>query len=39
MLAVRISEESISDEIRIVTNFFDRVREVAGPGSRQRAEP
>jgi uncharacterized membrane protein len=30
-----VAEESIGDEVRILTNFFDRLREVAGPGSRQ----
>ncbi len=34
LLAVEIDEESIGDEVRIITNFFDRVRKVAGPGSR-----
>ncbi len=38
LLAIEVAEESIGDEVRIMTNFFDRLREVAGPGSRQKAE-
>lgn len=39
LLAIEVAEDSIGDEIRIVTNFFDRLREVAGPGSRQTSKP
>ncbi len=39
LLAIEIAEESIGNEVRIITNFFDRLREVAGPGSRQKSEP
>ncbi|MCC6426680.1 MAG: serine/threonine-protein kinase [Phycisphaerales bacterium] len=39
LLAVEIAEESIGDEIRIISNFFERLREVAGPGSRQPSTP
>ncbi|MGQ0627103.1 MAG: protein kinase domain-containing protein [Phycisphaerales bacterium] len=35
VLAVENGEKAIRNEIRIVTNFFDRIRKVAGPGSRQ----
>jgi serine/threonine-protein kinase len=38
VLAVEFAEEAIRDEIRIITNFFDRIREVAGPGSRQQPD-
>jgi hypothetical protein len=37
LLAIETPEAAIRDEIRVITNFFDRVREVAGPGSRQEA--
>lgn len=37
LLAIETPEEAIRDEIRVITNFFDRVREVAGPGTRQEA--
>jgi len=37
LLAIEVAEESIGDEVRIITNFFDRIREVAGPGSRPAA--
>jgi hypothetical protein len=37
-IAIEVAEESIGDEVRIMTNVFDRLREVAGPGSRQKAE-
>jgi serine/threonine-protein kinase len=39
LLAVVVAEESIGREVRIITNFFDRLREVAGPGSRQSLKP
>ncbi len=39
VLAVEIGEEAIRDEIRIITNFFDRIQKVAGPGSRQESKP
>lgn len=39
VLAVEIGEKAILDEIRIITNFFDRIRKVAGPGSRQESKP
>lgn len=33
MLAVQLDDEAIADEIRIITNFFDRIEAVAGPGT------
>ena len=39
VLAVEVGEEAIRHEIRIITNFFDRIRKVAGPGSRQHSKP
>ena len=33
MLAVQVSEEAIPREIRIVTNFFDEIRRIAGDGA------
>ncbi|HEX2837777.1 MAG TPA: protein kinase [Phycisphaerales bacterium] len=39
VLAVEIGVEAIRDEVRIITNFFERIREVAGPGSRQESNP
>ena len=39
LLAIEIAEESIGNEVRIITNFFDHIREVAGPGSRQGPKP
>ncbi|MBK9187417.1 MAG: serine/threonine-protein kinase [Phycisphaerales bacterium] len=39
VLAVEVGEEAILNEIRIITNFFDRIRKVAGPGSRQHSKP
>jgi eukaryotic-like serine/threonine-protein kinase len=39
LLAIEITEESIGKEVRIITNFFDHIREVAGPGSRQGHKP
>ncbi|MFZ4576522.1 MAG: TolB family protein, partial [Phycisphaerales bacterium] len=38
LLAVEVAEETIGTEVRVLTNFFDRLREVAGPGSRQSAK-
>lgn len=35
MLAIQEDEGAVLDEIRVMTNFFDTLREVAGPGSRQ----
>lgn len=34
-----MGEVSIGDEIRIITNFFDRICKVAGPGSRPATRP
>jgi eukaryotic-like serine/threonine-protein kinase len=39
LLTVELDDEAIPDEIRIITNFFDTLRSVAGPGSRQKATP
>ena len=39
LLAIEVADDAIPDEIRIITNFFDRLRRVAGPGSRQSASP
>ncbi len=36
MLAIQEDEGAIIDEIRVITNFFDEIRRVAGPGSRDR---
>jgi len=33
MLAVQVNEEAIPREIRIITNFFDEIRRVAGDGA------
>jgi Tol biopolymer transport system component/predicted Ser/Thr protein kinase len=35
MLAIQEDEGAVLDEIRVMTNLFDTLREVAGPGSRQ----
>ena len=39
MLAIQEDEGAILDEIRVITNFFDELRRVVGPGSRQKASP
>ncbi len=39
LLAIEVADDAIPDEIRIITNFFDTLRRVAGPGSRQEASP
>lgn len=39
ILAIQLADDAIPDEIRIITNFFDTLRRVAGPGSRQEALP
>ena len=39
MLAVQVSEEAIPREIRIVTNFFDEIRRVAGDGATLEDRP
>lgn len=36
MLAVQEDEGAVLDEIRVITNIFDTLRAVAGPGSRQK---
>ena len=35
MLALQVDASSIADEIRVKTNFFEEIRRIAGPGSRQ----
>ena len=39
VLTVELDDEAIPEEIRIITNFFDTLRRVAGPGSRQEGLP
>ncbi|MEQ8769892.1 MAG: protein kinase [Phycisphaerales bacterium] len=39
LLAIEVADDAIPDEIRIITNFFDTLRDVAGPGSRQEPSP
>jgi Tol biopolymer transport system component/predicted Ser/Thr protein kinase len=39
LLAIEVADDAIPDEIRIITNFFDTLRNVAGPGSRQEPSP
>ncbi len=39
LLAIEVADDAIPDEIRIITNFFETIREVAGPGSRQEPSP
>jgi hypothetical protein len=39
MLAIQEDEGAVLDEIRVMTNIFDTLRAVAGPGSRQGSKP
>ena len=39
MLAIQEDEGAVLDEIRVMTNLFDTLRAVAGPGSRQGSKP
>ncbi len=39
VLAVEEDEGAVRDEIRVITNSFDRIRTIAGPGSRQQSNP
>ena len=39
MLAIQEDEGAVLDEIRVMTNIFDTLRALAGPGSRQEGSP